>query len=152
MTEGQAPREIADALAAIRDQVEHQLGVDRPPPAIVEPSSLIAFSPDPRRELPADERRALLVEADKLHPWLQGPFLISKDLVIGGAWRSDERWIGLGESVPANLSGLRVLDVGSNAGYDAFMFNVRGAEYVLACEPFEFHHQALFLNSIYDTP
>jgi len=152
MTEEQTRAEIAAALAAIREQVEHQLGVDRPAPAVVEPSSLLAFSPSLRREISAEERHALLAEADKLHPWLQGPFLISGELVIGGAWRSDERWVGLGERVPSNLSGLRVLDVGSNAGYDAFVFNTRGADYVLACEPFEFHHQALFLNSIYDTP
>ena len=44
-----------------------------------------------------------------------------------------------------------MLDVGSNAGYDPFMFHLRGAAYVLACEPFEFHEQALFLESVYRT-
>jgi SAM-dependent methyltransferase len=44
-----------------------------------------------------------------------------------------------------------VLDVGSNAGYDPFMFSHRGADYVLACEPFEFIEQAHFLESIYKT-
>src|SRR2546425_3453887 len=95
----QAHREIADALAAIRNQVEHQLGVSRPPPALVDPTNLVAFSPDLGRKFSADEQRALLARADELHPWLQGPFLISKDLVVGGAWRSDERWVGLGERV-----------------------------------------------------
>ncbi len=42
-----------------------------------------------------------------------------------------------------------MLDVGSNAGYDPFMFRRRGAEYVLACEPFEFIEQARWLESIY---
>jgi SAM-dependent methyltransferase len=47
------------------------------------------------------------------------------------------------------LSGKRVLDVGTNAGYDAFMFSLRGAESVLAVEPTEFIEQALFLESVY---
>jgi SAM-dependent methyltransferase len=148
---GQQHREATSGLAAIRSQVAHQLGVERPAAAAVEPSNLVQFSPEVGRRLSPDERRALLARADELHPWLQGPFLISEDIVIGGAWRTDERWIGLGEHVAPDLSGKRVLDVGSNAGYDAFMFNLRGADYVLACEPFEFHRQALFLNSIYKT-
>ena len=45
-----------------------------------------------------------------------------------------------------------MLDVGTNAGYDAFVFNLRGADYVLACEPYAFYHQAKFLNQIYRTP
>jgi SAM-dependent methyltransferase len=44
-----------------------------------------------------------------------------------------------------------VLDVGSNAGYDSFMFRLRGADHVLACEPHVFHDQAMFLESIYHT-
>ena len=90
-------------------------------------------------ELSPDERARPGAEAERLQPWLQGPFLLGGDLVVGGAWRIDQRWIGLGERVPDDLSGLRVLDVGSNAGYDPFMFNLRGAEYVLACEPFVFY-------------
>ena len=39
--------------------------------------------------------------------------------------------------------------MGSNAGYDPFMFKLRGADHVLACEPFEFIEQALFLESVY---
>ena len=26
-------------------------------------------------------------------PWLQGPFLLGGDLLIGGAWRNDQRWM-----------------------------------------------------------
>jgi SAM-dependent methyltransferase len=55
----------------------------------------------------------------------------------------------LAEEVPADLSGRRVLDVGSGAGYDAFIFKLRGADHVLACEPSKSHEQALFLESIY---
>ncbi len=45
--------------------------------------------------------------------------------------------------------GKRVLDVGSNAGYDPFMFHLLGATEVVACEPFEFIAQAHFLESVY---
>ena len=44
-----------------------------------------------------------------------------------------------------------MLDVGSNAGYDPFMFHVLGASDVLACEPFAFIAQAHLLESVYDT-
>ena len=50
--------------------------------------------------------------------------------------------------VPPDLAGKRVLDVGSNAGYDPFMFRRLGAE-VLAPEPFQFIEQARFLEEIY---
>jgi tRNA (mo5U34)-methyltransferase len=148
----EADAKISEALHAIREQVEHQLGVGRPPAVEVDPSTVVRFSPHLRQGLSREERHVLMVQADELHPWLQGPFLIAEDIVVGGTWRTDARWAGLGEHVPADISGKRVLDVGSNAGYDAFMFNLRGADYVLACEPFEFHSQALFLNSIYKTP
>jgi tRNA (mo5U34)-methyltransferase len=84
----------------------------------------------------------------ELEPWLQGPFGLGGDLVIGGAWRNDARWQGLGPHVP-DLRGKRVLDVGSNAGYDPFMFKLRGAAEVMACEPFDFIRQMEFLESIY---
>jgi SAM-dependent methyltransferase len=44
-----------------------------------------------------------------------------------------------------------VLDVGSNAGYDPFMFKMRGAAEVMACEPFDFIRQMEFLEGIYRT-
>jgi tRNA (mo5U34)-methyltransferase len=69
--------------------------------------------------------------------------------VVGGAWRTDLRWQTLGEHLPATIEGSSVLDVGSNAGYDPFMFRHRGAGRVVACEPFEFIRQAQFLESIY---
>jgi len=151
-TKGQEATKMDDALAEIRSQVEHQLGIERPPPAAIDPEGLVRFSASLPEHLSPDERHALVAGAEELDPWLQGPFLIGGDIVIGGTWRTDQRWEGLGEQVPTDLADQRILDVGSNAGYDAFMFNLRGAEYVLACEPSEFHRQAVFLNSIYKTP
>jgi SAM-dependent methyltransferase len=151
MTEDGAPPLAADAAQAdaaivhLREAVARQLGVERPPPADVDPDKLVRFAADLPTELDPQRRSELEAEAAELDPWLQGPFL------LGGAWRNDGRWRVLGEHVPADLSGKRLLDVGSNAGYDPFMFNLRGPEYVLACEPFHFHRQAIFLESIYKT-
>jgi tRNA (mo5U34)-methyltransferase len=86
----------------------------------------------------------------ELEPWLQGPFALGGDLVIGGAWRIDHRWQGLRAHVP-DVEGRRVLDVGSNAGYDPFMFKLLGAAEVMACEPFQFIKQMEFLESVYQT-
>jgi tRNA (mo5U34)-methyltransferase len=147
-----APLEaIDDAMAGIRAAVEGQLGTERPDWADVDPATLTRFSDDLPEDLSQDERERLLARAEELEPWLQGPFLAGGDLVIGGAWRNDHRWVVLGDALPEDLSGKRVLDVGSNAGYDPFMFSRLGADYVLGCEPFEFIEQALFLESIYKT-
>ncbi|HEX3279170.1 MAG TPA: DUF1698 domain-containing protein [Thermoleophilaceae bacterium] len=143
--------QLDDAMAGIRRAVEGQLGTQRPDWADVDPATLTRFSDDLPDELPAGERERLTARAEELQPWLQGPFLLGGDLVIGGAWRNDQRWVVLDAELPGDLTGSRVLDVGSNAGYDPFMFKRRGADYVLACEPFEFIEQALFLESVYRT-
>lgn len=135
----------------LRSEVARQIGTERPPTPDVDPATLVRFSADLPERLSPDERSKLAAQAEELHPWVQGPFLLGGDLVIGGAWRTDCRWMTLGPQIPADLSQSRVLDVGSNAGYDPFMFNLRGAMEVVACEPFEYHHQALFLESIYRT-
>lgn len=135
-------------LDAIRRDVERQLGVERIEANGFDPETLVRFAPDLPHALEPARRAELEARAEELQPWLQGPFLLGGDLVVGGAWRNDQRWIGLGAHVP-DLAGARVLDVGSNAGYDAFMFKLLGAQHVLACEPFAFIRQAEFLESVY---
>jgi tRNA (mo5U34)-methyltransferase len=143
-------REPGEAgLEEIRSAVSRQLGTEHPPTPDVDAARLVRFSADLPERLSPEERSGLAAQAEALHPWVQGPFLLGGDLVVGGAWRSDARWALLGPEIPTDLSGSRVLDVGSNAGYDAFMFNLRGAREVIACEPFAYHLQALFLESIY---
>ncbi len=137
-------------LSRLRSAVKQQLGVERIRAADFDPRQLVRFSPDLPESYEPEEAERLLARAEELQPWLQGPFLLGGELVIGGAWRNDQRWVGLDPHVP-DLAGKRVLDVGSNAGYDPFMFHLRGAGHVLACEPFEFIEQALFLESIYKT-
>lgn len=139
-------------MATLRGTVERRFGTAKPVVAgEIDPAALVRFSPSLPERLSPEERARLLARADELDPWLQGPFLLGDDLVVGGLWRNDLRWLNLESEVLADLSGIRVLDVGSNAGYDPFMFSLRGAEYILACEPFEFIEQARFLESVYET-
>jgi tRNA (mo5U34)-methyltransferase len=138
-------------MRQIRGSVRRQLGTETPDAGSFDPDTLVRFSPNLPRKLQWRERRRLAKQAKELDPWLQGPFLLGGDLVVGGVWRIDSRWANLEPEVEPDLSGKRVLDVGSNAGYDPFMFRLRGADYVLGCEPFEFIRQAWFLESIYET-
>lgn len=142
---------VDDAMASIRKAVERQLGTERPATVDIDPSTLVRFSPQLPDAIPDEQRASLLERAEELQPWLQGPFLLGGEVVVGGAWRNDQRWVTLGAELGEAVQGKRVLDVGSNAGYDPFMFNLRGAEHVLACEPFDFIRQAQFLESIYQT-
>lgn len=139
---------MSDAMERIRRDVQRQLGVERTAHAAEDPTKLVRFSADLPERLEPDEKARLLAAAEELQPWLQGPFLLGGDVVVGGTWRNDQRWAGLIDHMP-DLVGKRVLDVGSNAGYDPFMFKLLGAAEVLACEPFEFIRQARFLESIY---
>lgn len=138
-------------MGRITEVVERQLGTSNPQGGDFDPDSLVRFSPRIPAQLSPSERDELVKTAEQLAPWLQGPFLLGGDLVVGGAWRIDSRWLNLAPEVPESLRGQRILDVGSNAGYDPFMFNLREPDFVLACEPFAFIEQARFLESIYQT-
>jgi SAM-dependent methyltransferase len=143
-------REIEAALEAIRGDVSRQLRQIGQAAQADDIVALPRFASDLPDQLPPARVAELQREIAALEPWLQGPFVLAGNLVIPGVWRNDQRWRGMEEYID-DLSGKRVLDVGSNAGYDPFMFKLRGAEKVLACEPFEFVHQARFLESIYRT-
>ncbi len=140
---------VQKSLAEIGEVTERQLGTTAPQPKDFEEGALIRFSPNLKEKLTAAERQALQQRADSLAPWLQGPFLLGDDLVVGGAWRTDTRWVTLAGEVP-DLKGKRVLDVGSNAGYDPFRFSLLGPAELVACEPFAFISQMRFLEEIYE--
>jgi SAM-dependent methyltransferase/predicted O-methyltransferase YrrM len=143
-------REIEDALEAIRGDVARQLSQIGMAAHAKDLEQLPRFSAELPRELEPARVVELRREIAALEPWLQGPFVLADNLVIPGLWRNDQRWQTLGEHV-GNLHGKRVLDVGSNAGYDPFMFKLRGADVVVACEPFAFFRQMQFLESLYRT-
>ncbi|HUN78375.1 MAG TPA: DUF1698 domain-containing protein [Solirubrobacteraceae bacterium] len=139
-----------DDMSRLRQQVETQLGCASLSDVDASDAELARFSPDLPSELDPRQRQRLLERVRELEPWLQGPFALGGDLVIGGAWRIDHRWQTLREHVP-DIAGRRVLDVGSNAGYDPFMFKLLGAADVMACEPFQFIRQMEFLESVYQS-
>jgi SAM-dependent methyltransferase/predicted O-methyltransferase YrrM len=148
--DAEAASGIETALEAIRGDVARQLRQIGTAAQADDLQQLPRFS----RHLPAtlapERVEQLEREIAALEPWLQGPFLLADDFAIPGLWRNDQRWQMLGGHV-GDLTGKRVLDVGSNAGYDPFMLNLRGAAEVIACEPFTFIEQARFLESIYQT-
>jgi len=147
---GEDPATIEQAMGELRRAVERQLGIDELAGLQLDDADLTRFSSELPEHLEEDERERLSSEIAKLEPWLQGPFLVGGDLVISGAWRNDLRWRNLRPHLP-EIEGRRVLDVGSNAGYDPFMFKLLGAGEVIACEPFDFFNQMKFLEGVYRT-
>jgi SAM-dependent methyltransferase len=97
----------------------------------------------------SESEEQLEQRAAALGPWIQGPFLLGDNLRIEGQLRSDLSWRTIAAELSSDLSGARVLDLDSNAGYNSFMFAARGAEYVLGCESSRCIEQARFLEAIY---
>jgi SAM-dependent methyltransferase len=145
----QEARVIVDGgLQLIRDDVARQLQRIGHAVQKLDSDGLPRFSAHLPKELSSERIAELERTVASLEPWLQGPFVLADNFVIPGLWRNDLRGAWLGSTV-GDLSGLRVLDVGTNAGYDAFLFKLQGAAEVIGCEPFEFIHQARFLESVY---
>lgn len=142
--------ETNSSIDATKIRVHAQHGTTRPEvPKDLVIDELARMRADLPETLSAEAETELLERAATLDPWLQGPFWLGGQVVIGGTWRCDLRWKNLGAEIPKSLAGQRVIDVGSNAGYDPFMFKARGADHVVACEPYHFIEQARFLDETY---
>ena len=100
MTDGRSMQGISEA-------VERQLGTADPQGSGFDASTVTRFSAEIPARLSEAEREKLLARAEELTPWLQGPFLLGDDLIVGGAWRNDSRWLNLAPEVPDDLSGKR---------------------------------------------
>ena len=85
--------------------------------------------------------------------FLHGPFPLPGNRVTTSAWDCRGKF-GAYEAagILSKLSGARVLDIGSNAGYDTFLMSSLGAIEAVGLEPHGFYHQACFLNAVYDIP
>ena len=151
MDNSENKRPMDEARENLRQAVKDQLGTDNPIVLFDNIDDLPRFSPNLPTHYTDEEKASLLERANLLHPWLQGPFYLGGDLVIGGPWRIDNRWRILRPELPDTLAGQRVLDIGTNAGYDCFSFNLLQPDFTLGIDPEIFIEQAYFLNEIYRT-
>src|SRR5437899_3196316 len=112
-----AKRYIADVLWVQRDI--WKLPPDYPR---YEPSYCETFSDRVRdRKWSASERQELLADLHALGKVMQGPFHLGDGLVVGGFWnKRDSTRDSLGKVLKPDLSGARVLEIGSMSGYDTF--------------------------------
>lgn len=104
-----------------------------------------------RKFTPA-ERHELIESLHAFGKVMQGPFHLGDGLVVGGFWNKRDSTRGsLGKILNRDLSGARVLEIGSMSGYDAFYVNMRNPAYILSIEPSGYIYQAQFLNEVYGT-
>ena len=68
----------------------------------------------------------------KLHPWRKGPLLVG-GVHIDSEWRSDWKWARIAPHL--DLTGHRVLDVGSGNGYYGWRMLGQGASCVIGIDP-----------------
>lgn len=80
----------------------------------------------------ATDRDELTLLLMLLHPWRKGPFRIG-GVDIDAEWRSDLKWQRIAPHI--DLSGHRVLDVGSGNGYYGWRMLAAGAERVVGVDP-----------------
>lgn len=104
---------------------------------------------------PALTRTEILQEVDRLQPWFHcidlGEGLKTKTTSVMGEPIDHPRepWSVIQNILPADLTGLSVLDVGCNAGFYSFEAKRRGAKHVLGVDGQRQHvRQALFVRKV----
>lgn len=104
------------------------------------------------KKFSAEERKQLEETLKKFHMIMQGPFWLGDNIVVGGFWnKRDTARNTFGKIFKKELTGKRVLEIGSMSGYDSFFINLKKPEYYLSIEPSGYFYQTILLNSIYKT-
>ena len=91
----------------------------------------------------------------ELQPYLQAPFPLPNDEIIQGPWLGQYKidYFTRCGITAETIGGKRVLDIGSNAGFDTFYLSTLGPSDIIGIEPSPlFYYQALFLWAMYSCP
>lgn len=99
-----------------------------------------------KARLCGNQKTELVQALRELMPWRKGPLSLH-GVHIDTEWRSDWKWQRLQPHLP-QLSGMRVLDVGSGNGYFGYRLLAAGGSGVLAVDPtwlFVMQHQFMQL-------
>jgi len=92
-------------------------------------------------------KEKILKRMKELSPWGQKIHLI-KDIYTDGSLDVEDRWKFIKNFIPKDLKGMRVLDVGCNAGYFSIKMKELGAQYVKAIDFEHYIQQAKFVAKI----
>ncbi|MFN2357691.1 MAG: tRNA 5-methoxyuridine(34)/uridine 5-oxyacetic acid(34) synthase CmoB [Desulfotignum sp.] len=79
------------------------------------------------------ERLLLTQQLMQLAPWRKGPFDLF-GIHVDAEWRSDMKWNRVAPHLP-DLTGMRILDIGSSNGYYMFRMAAKNPLFVLGLEP-----------------
>lgn len=93
--------------------------------------------------------------APRLQPYLQAPFPLPNGQVLQGPWLGQYKidYFTRCGITADSIAGKRVLDIGSNAGFDTFYLSTLGPSEIIGIEPSPlFFYQSLFLWAIYNCP
>ena len=91
----------------------------------------------------------------ELQPFLQAPFPLPNGEVIQGPWLGQYKvgYFTRCGLTAETIEGKRVLDIGSNSGFDTFYLSTLGPREIVGIEPSPlFYYQSLFLWALYRCP
>ncbi len=95
------------------------------------------------------DRQFLKARLLQLAPWRKGPFDLF-GIHVDAEWRSDMKWDRVAPHLP-DLTGMRIMDIGSSNGYYMFRMAARKPLFVLGLEPQSaFYYQYLAVQKFVD--
>lgn len=92
-------------------------------------------------------KEEIIRKTKELSPWFQNIHLID-DIYTLGALDTEPRWRFIKNFLPKNFTGMRVLDVGCNAGIFSIKAKELGADYVLGIDFEHYIKQANFIKEV----